>query len=86
MALHGTGGGLVDGADLAPRLRDANARRRAELMPPPLLLESWQLKGGVQGLGWHDLALCRDPDGDEAHDFWEAISGGCFRRCVFGSS
>jgi hypothetical protein len=63
--------------------REANAKRRAEL-PPPLLVDS--SAGGVQGLRWHDLAFCRDPDGDEAHDFWEAVSGGCFRRCAFISS
>lgn len=62
--------------------REAAARRRTDA-PPPLMLESPWLRGGVQGLDWHDRALCRDADGDEAHDFWEAISGGCFRRCTF---
>lgn len=61
--------------------REAQARARADA-PPPLLLESWSQQGGVQGLDWHDRALCRDRDGDEAHDFWEAVSGGCFRRCT----
>ena len=65
--------------------REAAARRRSE-QPPPLMLESPRRAGGVQGLRWHDLALCRDPDGDEAHDFWEAISGGRFRRCSFASA
>lgn len=61
--------------------REAKARRAAEPPMAPLMLESLHRRGGVQGLGWHDSALCRDPDGDEAHDFWEAVSGGCFRRC-----
>jgi len=61
--------------------RDAMAKRRAE-MPPPLLQDS--KAGGVQGLRWHDLSLCRDADGDEAHDFWEAITGGRFRRMIVG--
>ena len=58
----------------------AAARRKAEQPPPPLMLESRSHRGGVQSLGWHDSALCPDPDGDEAHDFWEAVGGGCFRR------
>ena len=57
------------------------ARRRAEeKLPPPLMLESPSRRGGVQGLDWHDRMLCRDRDGDEAHDFWEAIGCGGFRR------
>lgn len=63
--------------------REAQIRKRAEA-PPPLLVDAsrWG-NGGVQGLRWHDLALCRDRDGDEAHDFWEAVRGGIFRRCSF---
>lgn len=59
--------------------RAARERRTVPPAPPPLMLESLHRRGGVQGLGWHDSALCRDKDGDEAHDFWEAVGGGCFR-------
>ena len=53
---------------------------RCAEVPQPLMIESPCCVGGVQGLSWHDCALCVDPDGDKAHDFWEAITGGCFRR------
>ena len=60
--------------------REARERAARAPAPPPLLLESWNMVGGVQGLRCHNERLCCDPDGDEAHDFWEAVSGGCFRR------
>jgi hypothetical protein len=59
--------------------RLARAQGPREPAPPPLLLDSLHRNGGVQGLSWHDQGLCRDADGDAAHEFWEALSGGTFR-------
>mmetsp|Transcript_33267 Transcript_33267/g.107604 ORF Transcript_33267/g.107604 Transcript_33267/m.107604 type:complete len:364 (-) Transcript_33267:169-1260(-) len=68
--------------------RQANRRRRearAAREPPPLLLDSWGMQGGVQGHEWADVSLVDDQDGDEAHEFWEASPGGAFKRVVPGS-
>jgi hypothetical protein len=46
--------------------REANRRRRearAALEPPPLLVDSSDLQGGVQGLEWVGASLVDDPDG-----------------------
>ena len=39
------------------------ARKKLAEQPPPLLVESWQMAGGVQGLADRDSKLCRDTDG-----------------------
>ena len=80
----GAGGGgyqTVEQMRAARRAAREAAIKKCADAPPPLLVESWHGRGGMQGLAWHDQALCRDGDGDEAHDFWEAIRGGLFRRC-----
>jgi len=72
----------IDEMRAARRAAREAAQRTYMPPPPPLLQDSLSGRGGVQGLNWHDLALCRDADGDEAHDFWEAVLGGAFRRCA----
>lgn len=42
----------------------------------PLLADAPDGSGGVQGLLWHDVALRRDADGDEAHGFFVIRAAG----------
>ena len=76
-------GGFSSIDEMKAARKAAREARIAQARPPPLLVDSLHRNGGVQSLRCHDLTLCRDPDGDEAHDFWEAIAGGCFRRCAY---
>lgn len=77
----------VDEMRAARRAARAAKGRSSEQQPAPLMLEvpaamrARGRDGGVQSLDWHEKALCRDADGDVAHEFWEAIQYGLFRRC-----
>ena len=66
-------------AKRARRQAEREARARAAAPVVPLLRESWGLIGGVQGMEGIEAALRTDADGDAAHEFWEAVDGGCFR-------
>ena len=75
----GGGGGYQSASEMKAARKAARERRTAEPAPPPLMLESLHRRGGVQGLDWHDASLYRDKDGDEAHAFFEEVSGGGLR-------
>ena len=66
-------------AKRARRQAEREARAHAAAPVVPLLRESWGLIGGVQGMEGIEAALRTDADGDAAHEFWEAVDGGCFR-------
>lgn len=69
----------MQAAHRAKRAR-RQAEREARATPVvPLLRESWGLIGGVQGMEGIEATLRTDDDGDSAHEFWEAVDGGCFR-------
>jgi len=67
--------------DLKVAHADAARRRRAAAAAVPVMpLLQDSSAGGIQGLRWCDQELCNDLDGDEAHEFWEALSNGLFMK------
>lgn len=52
-------------------------RRRIRAQPEPLLREVQDLSGRMEVV---DPTLQSDDDGDLAHEFWRAITGGMFER------
>ena len=58
-------------SDAGPRKQQRYSHHRRQ----PLLTDSPDQGGGVQGFGWYFDALKRDADGDEAHEFVTEESG-----------
>jgi hypothetical protein len=72
-----------DGAcDARGKAARGRAARREPPPPPPLLLDT--NAGGVQGLASFYELLIQDTEGDQAHEFWEALADGAFRLILGG--